>query len=73
MTWRIGSLFAGVGGLDLGLHAAGVGTTAWFSEYDKDASAVLAERFPGVPNHGDVTAIDWSKVEPVDVLCGGPP
>lgn len=73
MTWRIGSLFAGVAGLDLGLHAAGVGETTWFSEYDKDASSVLAARFPDIPNHGDVTAIDWAEVEPVEVLVGGPP
>lgn len=32
---------------------------------------VLAHRFPGVPNLGDITAVDWSKVEPVDIIAGG--
>jgi DNA (cytosine-5)-methyltransferase 1 len=47
--------------------------TAWFSEIDPYASAVLAKHWPGVPNHGDITKIDFTKVEPVDLLCGGFP
>ena len=46
---------------------------AWFAESDPGASAVLAARFPGVPNHGDLAAFDWSTAEPVDVLCMGFP
>src|SRR5678816_4962998 len=46
---------------------------AWFCERDEGASAVLAERFPEVPNHGDLVAFDWSGVEPVDVLTMGFP
>src|SRR5262245_49451014 len=46
---------------------------AWFSEVDPAPSRVLAERYPGVPNHGDVTRVDWSAVEPVSVLGGGFP
>jgi hypothetical protein len=49
------------------------GTVAWHSEMDKDASAVLAHRFPDVPNLGDITQVDWNAVEPVDVICGGFP
>ena len=30
--------------------------------------AVLAHRFPGVPNVGDITSVDWGRVEPVDVI-----
>jgi DNA-cytosine methyltransferase len=47
------SFFSGVGGLDLGLERAGWRTVS-FSEIDPYASAVLAERWPGVPNLGDV-------------------
>src|SRR5690349_10640503 len=47
--------------------------TAWFSEIDPYASAVLAKHWPGVPNHGDITKIDFTQVEPVDMLCGGFP
>jgi len=46
-----------------------------FSEIDPFASAVLAQRFPGVPNLGSLESYaDW-KIEPgsVDVLVGGTP
>jgi DNA (cytosine-5)-methyltransferase 1 len=69
---RIGSLFAGIGGFDLAASWMGW-ETAWFSEIDPYASAVLAQHWPGVPNHGDITAIDFRAVEPVDLLCGGFP
>lgn len=70
---RIGSLFTGVAGLDMAVQGVFGGTHAWFSEIDKAASKVLAYRFPGVRNLGDITQIDWAAVEPVDVLCGGFP
>jgi DNA (cytosine-5)-methyltransferase 1 len=50
------SFFSGVGGLDLGLERAGWRTVS-FSEIDPCASAVLAERWPGVPNLGDITEL----------------
>jgi DNA (cytosine-5)-methyltransferase 1 len=70
---RIGELFAGYGGLGMGVQAALGGEIAWVSEVDKGANKILAHRFPGVPNHGDITTIDWAQVEPVDVLTGGSP
>ncbi len=70
---RIGSLFSGYGGLEQGVQAALGGTVAWHSEVDKGACKVLAHRYPDVPNLGDITAVDWSAVEPVDVLTGGSP
>ena len=51
------SFFSGVGGLDLGLERAGWRTVS-FSEIDPYASAVLAERWPGVPNLGDIVDVD---------------
>ena len=48
-------------------------TTAWVSDIDKGACKVLAHRYPGVPNLGDITTIDWSTVEPVDIIAGGSP
>jgi DNA-cytosine methyltransferase len=48
------SFFSGVGGLDLGLERAGWRTVS-HSEIDPYASAVLEERWPGVPNLGDIT------------------
>lgn len=73
-TQTVGGVCAGVGGLEMAAELAlGPIETAWHAENDSDASAVLAARRPGVPNHGDLTAIDWRKVEPVDLLCAGFP
>lgn len=69
---RVGSLFAGIGGFDLAARWMGW-ETAWFSEIDPHAVRVLAKHWPGVPNHGDITAIDFRNVEPVDILTGGFP
>lgn len=48
-----------------------------FSEIDKFPSAVLAYRFPEIPNLGDITKIDWKKVlaeyGTVDIIVGGSP
>lgn len=72
MSPRIGSLFSGVGGLDLAVEEVFGGHTVWQVEQDKHASLVLAKRF-GVPNYGDITKVDWHDVPPVDILCGGFP
>jgi DNA (cytosine-5)-methyltransferase 1 len=73
MTIRIGELFAGYGGLGMGVQSVIGGEVVWFSEFDAAPSKILAHHWPDVPNHGDITLIDWSKVEPVDVLTGGFP
>jgi DNA (cytosine-5)-methyltransferase 1 len=73
MTLRVGSLFSGYGGLDLAVEDTFDARTVWHCENDPAASRVLAARWPGVPNLGDITAVDWMRVEPVDVLCGGSP
>lgn len=70
---RIGSLFSGYGGLDLACEAFFGATTAWHADNDPAASKVLAHHWPDVPNLGDITAVDWSAVEPVDIITGGFP
>ena len=72
MTLTVGSLFSGIGGLDLGLERAGH-KVIWQSEIDPYACKVLKKHWPEVPNHGDIKQIDWRAVEPVDVICGGYP
>jgi len=69
---KVGSLFAGIGGFDLGLERAGM-RVAWQCEIDPDARAILAKHWPEVPCYGDIRSIDWSTVEPVDLICGGYP
>jgi DNA (cytosine-5)-methyltransferase 1 len=68
----VGSLFSGIGGLDLGLERAGW-TVRWQAEVDPYACQVLARHWPHVPNLGDVTTIDWSTVERPELVCGGYP
>lgn len=68
----VGSLFSGIGGLDLGLERAGM-RVVWQSEIDDYASRVLAKHWPDVPNLGDIKLIDWGAVERPDVICGGYP
>lgn len=70
---RIGSLFAGIGGLELGLEWAGVGHTVWQVEINDWCREVLAKHWPDATRYEDITTVDWSAVEPVEVLCGGFP
>ena len=70
---RIGSLFTGYGGLDLAVHAVLGGHLAWYAEVDRHAQTVLAHRFGGVVNLGDIRAVDWTQVAPVDVVTAGFP
>lgn len=73
MTPRIGALCAGYGGLDMAVQDVLGGELAWVAEKDPAASKVLAHRFPGVPNLGDITEIDWDDVESVDIVTAGWP
>lgn len=68
----VGSLFAGIGGFDLGLTRAGF-EIAWQVEIDPYCQRVLAKHWPHVQRYGDIRTIDWGTVEPVDLLCGGFP
>lgn len=72
------SLFAGVGGFDLALERAGVPVVAAV-EIDKQASGVLAHRFPNTHLFGDVTEVTGEQLQavgfdPTDgIICGGFP
>jgi len=71
------SLFAGVGGFDLGLERSGH-TCIGQVEIDKHAQKILKKHWPDVPLHNDVTtAIQWAKemnlIGRVDIVCGGFP
>ncbi len=72
MTLTVGSLFSGIGGLDLGLERAGM-RVIWQSEIDSYACRVLKKHWKDVPNHGNIKEIDWNNVERPDVICGGYP
>ena len=70
---RIGSVCTGYGGLDMAVQAVFGGELAWVADNDPGASRILAHRHPGVPNLGDITAVGWHDVEPVDIYVGGYP
>lgn len=71
---RVAELCAGYGGLYLSLQAAGLqAELVWYAENDPSASTVLAAHHPGVPNVGDITAVDWRSLDPVDILAAGYP
>lgn len=72
MGLTVGSLFSGIGGLDLGLERAGM-EVIWQSEIDPYACKVLAKHWPEVVNHGNIKEINWQEVERPDVICGGYP
>ena len=67
---KVAALFAGIGGLDIGLEQAGH-ETAVFCEWDPVAQAVLREHFPEVPIRGDIREI--KSLPKVDILTGGFP
>jgi DNA (cytosine-5)-methyltransferase 1 len=67
-----GSLFAGIGGMDLGLERAGM-QCAWQVENYPYCNRVLAKHWPDVRRHDDIRTFppegDWT----VDLVCGGFP
>jgi DNA (cytosine-5)-methyltransferase 1 len=68
----VGSLFAGVGGFDLGLERAGM-RSVWQCEIDPYCQRVLEKHWPDVLRVRDVRDIGAGSVPGVDVLCGGFP
>lgn len=78
---KIGSLFTGIGGLELGIFntVASIvphdNNIEWIAETDGNALKILeySPIFHGAPNLGDVTKIDWSTVPDVDCITGGTP
>ena len=70
---KIGSLFSGYGGLDMAVEEVTGAKVAWHCEWEDAPSAILAHHWPDVPNFKDVSKVDWSAVEPVDILTGGFP
>jgi len=69
---NVGSLFSGIGGIEIGFEKQGF-KTKWFVENDLYAREVLKKRFPEAILYGDITKIDFTKVPRVDILTGGFP
>jgi DNA (cytosine-5)-methyltransferase 1 len=69
---RVGSLFSGCGGMDLGLERAGL-RVAWQVEIDKACRKVLEWHWPGLTRLEDVRDAGRATLSDVDLLCGGFP
>lgn len=74
---RVLSLFAGIGGFDLGLERTGGFETVAFCEIDEFCRRVLAKHWPEVPCYHDVRELSASRLAAdgiaVDCICGGFP
>lgn len=69
---KIGSLCSGYGGLDMAVEVFYDAETVWMCDIDKAASKVIFERWQ-LPNLGNLKTVDWSSVEPIDILTAGYP
>jgi len=67
-----GSLFAGIGGIDLGLERAGM-TCLWQVELDNYCTKVLEKHWTEVRRYRDVRKCGKRNLEPVDLIAGGFP
>ena len=61
MTLTFGSLFAGIGGFDLGLERSNM-QPVWQVEIDDRCNTVLVHHWPDVRRHGDVNT-SWKEVK----------
>ena len=68
----VGSLFSGIGGLELGLERAGM-QIKWQVEIEPYAKKIIAQHWPDVTRYGDVRDVGAHNLEPVDLICGGFP
>ena len=74
---KVLSLFAGIGGFDLGLERTGGFRTVASCEINPFARSILAKHWPGVPIYDDVRSLTAERLAAdgitVDAICGGFP
>ncbi len=71
-SFTMGSFFSGSGGFELAGHLTGV-KVLWASEIEPFPIMVTQTRFPGCKHLGDISRLDGTKLEPVDIVTGGSP
>lgn len=71
---KLGSLFSGIGGFELGLERAIPGLeTVWQVEQNKFCQKVLKKHWKNSKIYDDVKTVGKHNLEPVDILCAGFP
>lgn len=70
--FKVGSLYAGVGGICSGFINAGA-EIAWANEYDKFACITYRANYKHTLYEEDIWKLDPLKLEPVDILVAGFP
>lgn len=77
MSLTVGSLFSGIGGLELGLERAGLGPVIWQVEKEPFRREVLAKHWPTVKRYEDVrdfySHARTGNAKQVGIMCGGFP
>lgn len=71
---RIGSLFSGIGGFELGLERAIPNSkTIWQVEQNKYCQGILKKHWPEATIYNDIREVNHENVHPVNIICGGFP
>lgn len=69
---RLGSLFSGSGGFELGATLSGI-TPIFSAEVEPFPIRVTTKRFPNITHYGDVSKLNGAEVPPVDIITFGSP
>ena len=72
MAYKLGSLFDGSGGFPLAGSLCGI-VPVWAAEVEPYPIAVTKSRFPGMAHLGDISKVNGTKIEPVDIITFGSP
>ena len=69
----VGSLCTGYGGLDMAVEHFFDAEMSWYSEVNSNCETLISQHWPDVENIGDLTKVNFSKIQKVDILCAGYP
>ncbi|EAF4198705.1 DNA (cytosine-5-)-methyltransferase, partial [Listeria monocytogenes] len=73
MKYRAISLFAGVGGLDLGFEQTGKFETIWANEFDEKASLTYRSNFNNTLSTLDIHEVNKKELPKANIVLSGFP
>lgn len=71
--YKVASLFAGVGGIDLGFEQTGGFKTIWANEFDENAQKTFSLNNDADLNKNDIRKVNVHEIPDIDVLLSGFP